>query len=62
VCVRRRHDAERGDLEGLRGQVVAGDRGAGELLAHLLLKQGRTKEAEQLSRFGLNLDDSIATA
>jgi hypothetical protein len=54
--------AERGDLDGLRGQVAAGDRGAGELLADLLLKQGHPGAAEQLRRFGLNLDGSIATA
>jgi hypothetical protein len=56
--------AERGDLAGLRAQVDAGNPHAGAQLAKLLTdrlkKQGRTEEAEQLRRFGLNPDGSIA--
>jgi hypothetical protein len=33
-----------------------------DLLADLLIKQRRTEEAEQLRRFGLNPDGSIACA
>jgi hypothetical protein len=33
-----------------------------ELLADLLIKQGRGEEAERLHRFGLNPDGSIACA
>jgi hypothetical protein len=52
--------AERGDLEGLRARAEVGDGDGGERLVRLLNKQGRVKEAEQLRRFGLNPDGSIA--
>jgi TIR domain len=56
--------AERGDLDGLRARADAGDVSAADrlvgLLADLLIKQGRGEEAEQLRRFGLNPDRSIA--
>ncbi len=52
--------ATRGDLEGLRAQVDAGDEYAVGRLPGLLIKQGRREEAEQLRRFGLNPDGSIA--
>ena len=54
--------AERGDLDGLRAQVDAGGREAARRLVDLLIEQGRGEEAEQLRRFGLNPDGSIATA
>ena len=58
--------AERGDLDGLRARADAGEGDAVALqLAWLLTKQGRVKkgeEAEQLRRFGLNPDGSIAHA
>ena len=58
--------AERGDLDGLRALAEAGaqdtDRRLADLLADLLIKQGRGEEAERLRRFGLNLDGSIACA
>ena len=51
--------AERGDLDGaaqvLHARVDTGDEASGERLAELLMKQGRTEEAERLRRFGLNL-------
>lgn len=40
----------------------AGDGRAASLLADLLIKQGRSEEAERLRRLGLNLDGSIAWA
>ena len=49
----------RGDLDGLRARANAGD-GDTKRLADLLIKQGRDGEAEQLRRFGLNPDGSIA--
>ena len=56
--------AERGDLDGLRARADAGDADAdlrlAGLLADLLVRQGRTEEAERLRRFGLNPDGSIA--
>jgi hypothetical protein len=58
--------AERGDLDGLRTMVDAGDGYAAgllpELLIELLIEQGRGEEAERLRLFGLNLDGSIASA
>ena len=55
--------AERGDLDGLRARADAGDADAdlrlAGLLADMLVKQGRTEEAERLRRFGLNPDGSI---
>jgi hypothetical protein len=53
--------ARRGDLEGLRAQAEAGNGGVEEM-AEVLIKQGRSKEAERLRRFGLNPDGSIAWA
>jgi hypothetical protein len=56
--------AERGDLDELRAQAVAGAYAAdqlSDLLAGVLTKQGRTKEADQLRRFGLNPDGSTAS-
>jgi hypothetical protein len=50
----------RGDLDGLRARVDAGDMWAAERLLSLLINQGRREEAEQLRRFGLNPDGSIA--
>jgi hypothetical protein len=56
--------AERGDLDGatqiLRAQANAGDRSAAWQLRELLIHHGRGEEAEQLRRFGLNPDESIA--
>ena len=54
--------AERGDLDGLRARAHAGDAAAAQKLPELLIKQGRNEEAEQLRRFGLNPDGSIACA
>ncbi len=55
--------AERGDLDGLRAVADAGNGWViSERLAGLLIKQGRGEEAEQLRRFGLNPDGSIARA
>jgi len=54
--------AERGDLDGLLGRVAAGDTAAAEPMADLLIKQGRSEEAQRLRRFGLNPDGSIACA
>ena len=55
--------ADRGDLGGLRARADAGDADAdlrlAGLLADMLVKQGRTEEAERLRRFGLNPDGSI---
>ena len=58
---------ERGDLDGaeqiLRALADTGDDSPSWLhrpLADLLIKQGRAEEAEQLRRFGLNPDGSIA--
>ena len=53
---------ERGDLDGLRARVDAGDGAAASRLPGLLTKQGRGEEAEQLRRYGLNPDGSIAYA
>jgi hypothetical protein len=52
---------KRGDLDGLRARADVGD-GADVLwgLVRLLVKQGRSEEALQLYRFGLNPDGSIA--
>jgi len=47
-------------LDGLRARVEVGDDAAVERLARLLIKQGRSDEAERLRRFGLNLDRPIA--
>ena len=62
--------AERGDLDEaiqiMRAGADAGDLGAAwqlaDLLADLLIKQGRGERVEQLRRFGLNPDGSIACA
>jgi len=60
--------ADRGDLDGLRALADAGYDDAtvrpqlADLLADLLIKQGRGEEAERLRRFGLNPDGSIAWA
>jgi hypothetical protein len=56
---------KRGDLDGLRARADAGDQHAErlpDLLADLLMKTGRSEEAERLRRFGLNPDGSIACA
>ena len=53
---------QRGDLDELRARADAGDRGAVSRLPDLLIKQGRSEEAERLHRFGLNPDGSIACA
>jgi hypothetical protein len=56
--------AERRDLDGatqiMHRQVDAGGGYAASRLADLLIEQGRGEEAEQLRRFGLNPDGSIA--
>ncbi len=52
--------AERGDVDGLRARADAGDEFAARRLPHLLSWHGRHEEAEQLHRFGLNPDGSIA--
>ena len=52
--------ADRGDLDGLRARVDAGDRPAAGRLLRLLTKRGRGEEAERLRRFGLHPDGSIA--
>ena len=54
--------AKRGDLDGLRTQANAGNGHAARRLADLLIKQDRNEEAQQLRRFGLNPDGSIACA
>jgi TIR domain len=54
--------AEQADLEGLQARAERGDQDAIKRLAGLLTKQGRGEEAEQLCRFGLNPDGSIAQA
>ena len=54
--------AERGDLDGLRARAVVGDLDAAQRLTNLLIEQGRDQEAQQLYRFGLNPDGSIASA
>ena len=58
--------AERGDLDELRARADVGVEGAAgllaQLLADLLIKQGRSEEAERLLRFGFNPDGSIASA
>ena len=63
-AARRLNDllAQCGDLNGLRARADAGDKGAGELLGELLVRQGRIEEAERLRQFGLNPDGSIAYA
>jgi hypothetical protein len=53
--------ADRGDLDGLWARADAGDGGIAEWIAGLLIEQGRREEAEQLRRFGLNADGSIAS-
>jgi predicted component of type VI protein secretion system len=53
--------AERSDLDGLRARADVGD-GDADLLADLLIRQGRSEEAKRLHRFGLNPDGSIACA
>ena len=51
---------EGGDLEGLRARADVGDIYAAYQLPTLLTKQGRAQEADQLRRFGLNPDGSLA--
>ena len=46
----------------LRARADVGDEDAAGPLADLLIKQGRSEEAEHLRRFGLNPDGSIARA
>ena len=57
--------ADRGDLDRaeqvMHARAHAGD-GDADLLADLLIKQGRGEEAERLRRFGMNPDGSIACA
>jgi TIR domain len=48
-----------GHLDELRARVSIGDDWAAWRLADLLAGQGRDEEAEQLRRFGLNLDGTI---
>ena len=48
--------ADRGDVDGLRAQIDAGDGHAARRLPDLLIKQGRHEEAKRLRRFGLNPD------
>jgi hypothetical protein len=60
--VERRLPRERGDLDGPRARAGAGDGAAAGLLADVLIRQGRSGEAEPLRRFGLNPDGSIACA
>ena len=43
-------------------EADACDEDAARWLASLLIKQGRSEEAERLPRFGLNPDGSIACA
>ena len=56
----------REDLDGaeqiLRAQADACDGDVASLIAEVMIKQGRGEEAEQLRRFGLNPDGSIASA
>jgi hypothetical protein len=52
--------AGRGDLDELRAMADAGDGNAARQLVKLLMQQGQGGEAEQLWRFGLNPDGSIA--
>ena len=52
--------ADRNDADGLRDLAVAGQGNVAWRLADLIAKQGRGEEAEQLRRFGLNPDGSIA--
>ena len=54
--------AKRGDLDGLRARVDAGDRYAATELPRLLEKLGRGEEAKRLRECGLNPDGSIASA
>ncbi len=58
--------ARSGDLDRLQARVNVGDpfadRELEQLLTGLLIKQGRSDEAERLHRFGLNPDGSIARA
>ena len=53
--------AKRGDLGGLRTLADAGE-GRADLMADLLIKQGRDEEAERVRRFGLNPDGSTASS
>ena len=56
--------ARHGDADGaeqtLRARADVGDKEVAEPLADVLIKQGRDQAAEQLRRFGLNSDGSIA--
>jgi len=54
--------AQHGDLDELRFRAGAGDKEAEKRLTDLLNKQGQGEEAQQLRRFGLNPDGSIACA
>ena len=52
--------AGRGDLDELRARAAAGDGSAARQLVELMTQQSQVGEAEQLRRFGLNPDGSIA--
>jgi hypothetical protein len=54
--------AERGNVDELRAWANAGGERAAQQLLDVLIKQGRSEEAKQLRRFGLNPDGSIADA
>ncbi|WP_322750797.1 MULTISPECIES: TIR domain-containing protein [unclassified Frankia] len=53
--------AEHGDVDGLRARVDEGDWFAANRFPDLLAERGRRKDAEQLWRFGINPDGSIAS-
>jgi hypothetical protein len=53
---------DRGDLDELLARANTGDELAAARLGGLLASQARDQEAEQLRRFGLNLDGSISCA
>jgi thioredoxin-like negative regulator of GroEL len=53
---------KRRDLDGLNARIDAADEYAAERLTDLLINLGRGGEAEQLRRFGFDLDGSIASA
>ena len=52
---------KRGDLDGLLALTAAGA-GNADSLARVLIKQGRSEEAGQLRRLGLDPDGSIASS
>jgi len=61
-CPRRKPGDRDGIGQALRSGADADDGYAARLLADLLIKQGRSEEAERLHRFGLNPDGSTACA